>query len=111
MEMAKEEIEQLGLKSRQFVEKWHCPQKTTKKSSEGYEMKNILISDNIQTQDKFIIDAIYESEITIFDSADISHLKSINISDIKEVILSTLNPDIIEFIIEEFKKINSFLEP
>ena len=29
--MAKEEIEQLGLKSRKFVEKWHCPQKTTKK--------------------------------------------------------------------------------
>ena len=71
-------------------------------------MKNILISDNIQTQDKFIIDAIYESEITIFDSADISHLKSINISNIKEVILSTLNPDIIEFIIEEFKK-NKFI--
>ena len=74
-------------------------------------MKNILISDNNQTQDNFIIDAIYESEITNFDSADISHLKSINISDIKEVILSTLNPDIIEFIIEEFKKINLFLEP
>ncbi|MEC7801139.1 MAG: hypothetical protein VX609_07605 [Verrucomicrobiota bacterium] len=71
-------------------------------------MKNILISDNIQTQDNFIIDAIYESEITNFDSADISHLKSINISDIKEVILSTLNPDIIEFIIEEFKK-NKFI--
>ena len=31
LEMTKEEIEQLGLKSRQFVEKWHCPQKTTKK--------------------------------------------------------------------------------
>ena len=71
-------------------------------------MKNILISDNIQTQDKFIIDAIYESEITNFESLDVSDLKSIKISDVKEVVLSTLNPNIIEFIIEEFKK-NKFI--